>query len=343
MGLPVTFGTETAATGGQLDQNFAAVGALGTIPCVITGTNGLTLTPAANTPTISAYSNYLRFSGVIAVTSTGTVTASVAPLGILPVYLDTASGPVVAGSGSLVAGNAVQFVYDSALNGGSGGLHVTAISSGAQITGTPTAGHIATWASATSLQDGGVAPGFHAQVFTSSGTFTTPSNTLATTVFKITLTGAGGGAYVGTNVAGGGAGATVIYYATNLPPSSANTITLGVGGTTSATAPTGGTDSTAVITTNSGTVTLTASGGGGATSGNGGLGGQATNGSVNINGGDGLSAGAPPPTNTDYAPGGASFYGSATNVGGQHVYGAGANAFGSVNGQPALCIVEYVI
>lgn len=128
MSLPVTFGPLSAATMAQLDQNFAAVGALGVIPCTVSGTNTLTFTPAANTPTISAYADFLRITGVITVSNSGAVTARVGALASLNVYVDTLTGPVALSAAStLIANNAVTLSYDSALNGGAGGWHLVSM------------------------------------------------------------------------------------------------------------------------------------------------------------------------------------------------------------------------
>lgn len=149
MSLPFIFANQTQPNLSWLDANFAAVGALTTLPCVIAGTNTITLTQSANTPTIAAYTNYIRFSGIIAVTNTGAVTAQVGSLAALPVYKDTSSGPVALVSGDLRATNYAVFTYDSALNSGGGGFHaavpssgggagtVTSVSSGTGLTGGP--------------------------------------------------------------------------------------------------------------------------------------------------------------------------------------------------------------
>jgi hypothetical protein len=131
MALPVIFGPLSGDIPlNDLDTNFNAVALLGTIPCTVSGTNTLTLVPNANTPTISGYSNYLRFSGIVAVTNTGAVTCNVSGVGALSVYKDTVSGPVVLSGGELVANNQVIFIYDSALNSGSGGFHIQVLASG---------------------------------------------------------------------------------------------------------------------------------------------------------------------------------------------------------------------
>ncbi len=128
MALPNVFTSVTEGTGAELDANFDAVANLGIIPGVITGTNSLTHTPTAGvTPTISAYFNYLRVAGIVAVSNTGTVTLQVGALAARNVYLDGASGPAVLGGGELIADNMATFSYDSALNSGAGGWHLVSM------------------------------------------------------------------------------------------------------------------------------------------------------------------------------------------------------------------------
>lgn len=121
MALPVTFGPLTAASMGQLDQNFAATGALTTLQCSVTGTNALVLTPAANQPAVNAYGlpNPLKFGFAAPATTSGAVTAEVGALGFLPVY--TING-VQATSGTLVSGNYYEITYTTGAlyNSGSG-------------------------------------------------------------------------------------------------------------------------------------------------------------------------------------------------------------------------------
>lgn len=124
MPLPVIFGNSLTNTLSSLDTNFAAVGQMGVLPCTITGTNAITLTPNANTPTVGSYSNYQCFSGIIANTNTGATTAQVGALAAKKVYLDAQGGPVQASGGELVAQNYAIFAYDSALDSGNGGFHV---------------------------------------------------------------------------------------------------------------------------------------------------------------------------------------------------------------------------
>src|SRR6266852_3503590 len=112
-----------------LDNNFITYGALVQIPCSITGTNTLTLTQNAvglvPTPTIAAYTTDMLFSGIAAATNTGAVTATVGSVGFINVYKDTAAGPVVLTGQEIVAGNAISLRFDSALNSGAGGFHLT--------------------------------------------------------------------------------------------------------------------------------------------------------------------------------------------------------------------------
>lgn len=133
MALPVTFGPLSTATMAQLDQNFAALGKLTVVPCTVVGTNALTLTPLANTPTVAAYANYMLFSGVVAMTNTTAVTARVGSLAILPVYKDGGTGPIALTGAELVAANSLLLLYDGALASGAGGFHLVGSGSGGSL------------------------------------------------------------------------------------------------------------------------------------------------------------------------------------------------------------------
>lgn len=124
MSLPHAFAAVTSATGQQLDDNFQAAALLGAIPCTISGTNVLTLTVVStNTPTVTAYQNYMVFAAVAANANTAAVTASAAALAVLNVYKDSATGPVALVSGDIQPNTLILFAYDSTLNGGVGGFH----------------------------------------------------------------------------------------------------------------------------------------------------------------------------------------------------------------------------
>jgi hypothetical protein len=117
-----------------LDNNFTTFGALTPIPCIIAGTNVLTLTQSAAglvpSPPIPGYSTDMLFTGVASGTNTQSVTAQVGSFPALLVYKDTLAGPVQLVGQEIVAGCAIALLYDAALSGGGGGFHL--ISSTAQ-------------------------------------------------------------------------------------------------------------------------------------------------------------------------------------------------------------------
>ncbi len=112
-----------------LDNNFTTFGALVPIPCSIIGTNTLTLTQNAvglvPTPTISGYSTDMLFTGIASGTNTGPVQATVGATGLLNVYKDTSTGPVLLAGNEIIINNAITLRYDGALNSGAGGFHLT--------------------------------------------------------------------------------------------------------------------------------------------------------------------------------------------------------------------------
>jgi len=112
------------------------------------------LTPLAvpPSPTVIAYQNYMLFSARGASANTGPVTAQVAGLAALPVFIDKATGPAVLTGGEIQPNNLLRLAYDSALNVGGGGFHlfvspttlttgtVTSVASGAGLSGGPITG-----------------------------------------------------------------------------------------------------------------------------------------------------------------------------------------------------------
>jgi hypothetical protein len=134
MAFPFVFTGATDATGADLDGNFNAAGLLGTIPCQVSGTNALTLTPyttpTIGTPPISLQAQ-LRFSGIAAVTNSGATTANCGSIGALGVYKDTSSGPAALSGGEIAVGNYFVLAYDAALNSGAGGYHLQTSASNA--------------------------------------------------------------------------------------------------------------------------------------------------------------------------------------------------------------------
>ncbi len=197
----------------------------------------------------------------------------------------------------------------------------------------------------------GIGPRF--QQFTSSGTFTIPSNV---TVVKVTVVGgggAGGGATAGNNGSGGGGGSYATKWLSGLTPGNTLTVTIGPGGTgVSGANGNNGTGSTVSSGTQTITSIVTNGGIGGFSTGTaqaGGAGGVAgTGGDLNIAGGGG--------NNTDTAvsggQGGMSLFpglnggfscGNAINAG---TGGNGCNSGGTLtggNGASGIVIFEWVI
>jgi hypothetical protein len=124
MAVWTTFAALTNPNEPELDTNFNILSGLTSIPCTVAGTNTLALTNIANSGSISAYANYMRFSGIAAATNTGATTAQFASLAALNVYKDTPAGPVALAGNEIVIGNEFTLIYDLALNGGLGGFHL---------------------------------------------------------------------------------------------------------------------------------------------------------------------------------------------------------------------------
>lgn len=124
MSLPNVFANVTELDTPALDANFNALGALTVIPCLAVGTNAITLTPLANTPTIAAYSNNAPIFGfqAAATTSTTPVTAQVGTLPALQIY--KANGAVAIGANDFLIGNTYYIAYNAALNSNAGGFVV---------------------------------------------------------------------------------------------------------------------------------------------------------------------------------------------------------------------------
>jgi hypothetical protein len=128
MALPVNFATLQAGNEALslLDTQFAAVAALGVIPCAAAGQNSITLTPNANTPTVSGYTDLSpSFSFAAAQTSNSAVTINVAGIGARNAYRN--NGQTACGAGDLVAGCVYKATFLTALNSGAGGFVVDVI------------------------------------------------------------------------------------------------------------------------------------------------------------------------------------------------------------------------
>lgn len=121
MALPFPLANVSVLRTPDIDANNAALGALTVIPCTATGTNTIALTPAANTPTISAYSNLTPvFAFIAAASNSGATTININGLGAKNLYKN--NGATAAGSGDIVVNGLYLISYNSALNGAVGGF-----------------------------------------------------------------------------------------------------------------------------------------------------------------------------------------------------------------------------
>lgn len=122
MTYPTTFAT--LAAGNQplslFDTMFQQVAAMIAIPCTISGTNSLTLTPITNAPTLAAYTQFCAFRGIAINSNTAPLTMQFTTLPNLPVYMADRATQVPANT--VLINQEYVFVYDAALNSGSGGF-----------------------------------------------------------------------------------------------------------------------------------------------------------------------------------------------------------------------------
>ena len=291
MTLPNTFAGLTAPQMVFLDQNFAAVGALGIVPCTASGTNLITLTPLASTPTISAYANYLNFSFVAVNSTTGPVTLQVGALAALPVYLP--DGATQATTNTIQKNFAYVVLFNTALNSGGGGFVIVSSLMGSAFK----------QATVTTFTSG-------------SGTYTPPSG--AVRLFVRIVGGGGGGAGSGTTPGAAGTGGQTSF-------SSGATSMQANGGTAGSTGASGGSVSGGSAVTFGNNISYT--GGNGATPATntnaiGGGGGASAFGGQGIQAAAATSAGVPPSPNTGSGGSGASCS-ATTNAGG----GGGAGGY----------------
>ncbi len=131
------FAGAPVAMGDQLDTVLNQAGLLGTIPCTVSGTNTLVLTPITLGTPPFVLQGQLRVSGVAANSNSGATTANAGGTGALNVYKDGAGGPVALSGGEIIAKNYFVLAYDAALNSGGGGWHLdNGLTTGGAPTGT---------------------------------------------------------------------------------------------------------------------------------------------------------------------------------------------------------------
>lgn len=113
----ITFDGQTTPQMSELDTQFGYLGAIAPIPCSVAGSNTLTLTPATNTPPVTAYANLQSFWGIAANVNSGAVTAQVGGLAPLSVFKDTSAGPVALTGNEIKNANLIILTYDTFING----------------------------------------------------------------------------------------------------------------------------------------------------------------------------------------------------------------------------------
>jgi hypothetical protein len=118
---PYPFGNASSPEAmGCLDNMFNQSAAMLHIPCSVSGTNALSLTPLTNCPALSSYNELGGYRFRAAATSSGPVTAQYNGLAFLNVY--HGDGVTQASTGDIVIGGQYGLIYSLLLNGGLGGF-----------------------------------------------------------------------------------------------------------------------------------------------------------------------------------------------------------------------------
>lgn len=125
MALPNTFSTTTAYStrpGADLDENFAALGALTIIQCMASAGNAITLTPFPNTPSVTGYQSLQLFSFIAASTTSAAVTIQIDPFAVQPLYMPGNTGQ--AGSGDITQNVFYVIAQVASANNNAGGFEI---------------------------------------------------------------------------------------------------------------------------------------------------------------------------------------------------------------------------
>lgn len=333
------------------------------MPAIVNGTDGITF-PTWTTATrpASPVAGQAGYNTTIGAMETYTGSA-----------WSTSDLPATGASGNFLQSTGTAWTSASTLGVSNGGTGVTTLTTayGVLAAGTTATGALQNIGTGTASQvltsnGPGVLPSFQAAaaggfsnmtVFTSPGTFTTPSTT---TKIKVTVVGGGGsgGANVtgttGTGNAGGGAGGGTAIYVGPVTASTPYAVTVGTGGASVAPTSNGNSGNTSSF----GALASATGGAGGSLNGNGGLGGLGSAGTLQFGGGAGvsrsvISSSTPGTLTWSSGAGGSSFLGGggngtigpASGVNGQNYGGGGSGAGNPVGssgaGANGVVVVEY--
>lgn len=320
----------------------------------LTSVSGADTITATATPTPAAYATGQTFRFVSAGANTGAATLNISGLGAKAVTKDGSTALV---AGDIKSGAVVEVSYDGTrfqlVSDAGAGLRTSDIGTTVQAydADIPTvaasqaemeAGTEAALRSVSPLRiaqaiDALATANLGKQTYTTgSGTFTIPTGTTASTVFKVTAIGGGGGG----SFSSGGDGATAVQWFSGWTAGNTVSYSVGTGGNGSTAGGTGNTAGNS-STLSSGTQTistLTAGGGGagaqsnGATSG--GAGGTASGGTLNLTGRTGGVQGCLNGATACSAP-------ANSGQGGQGAFNPGTQAAGA--GGSGLIIIEWVL
>ena len=192
--------------------------------------NALTFSP---TVPVTAYGTGVpEYVGEITTTNTGPATINISGVGVVAIEAPGSSAPAALAGGEMVAGELVGFRFDGTVMQISSDFRVALATHtipgvaalatiGEAIAGTDDQKIMTPKDVAAVIASDGGPPKLKFHKFTSSGTFTTPSTSSNSTVYKVTAIGAGGGSDWNQ------AGDSVIAWINGIDPSTALTVTIG--------------------------------------------------------------------------------------------------------------------
>ncbi len=327
--------------------NFSA----GTITAALSGnaTTATTATNATNVATTAVSTNASFFLTMVAASTNSNQAISLDSDLTYNPSTNTLTATTLVGA---LTGNATTATTATNITGGAGGsIPYQSAANTTTMLANGSVGDLLRSAGGTSAPTFSTAPTLKQQVFTSTGTFTIPTGTLSTTVFKFTVIGGGAGGG-GANASdsgggGGGSGATAVKWLTGLTAANTIAVTVGNGGAAGAAGADGSVGNDSTIASGTQTITTVTGGGGlggkgsvALTPSQGGAGGAATNGDLNCAGCAGSLSTYITIGNGFGGAGGASTMGgggvgatvAAATGGNGGLYGGGAGGGGGSNG-----------